>query len=76
VDFSGAMIFLTSNLGATEMGAILRPSVGFATSETERRQAEGEADEALYQKLSRTEVFTKRVEISVENGYLSNMHSL
>src|SRR5580692_12658931 len=35
VDFSRAMIFMTSNLGAAEMNAILRPSVGFATSEIE-----------------------------------------
>ena len=54
VDFSRAMIFLTSNLGAAEMNAIMRPSVGFATSEIERRQAEGETDEAMYQKLART----------------------
>ena len=54
VDFSRAMIFMTSNLGAAEMSAILRPGVGFATSDVERRHAEGETDEALYQKLSRT----------------------
>jgi ATP-dependent Clp protease ATP-binding subunit ClpA len=54
VDFSHAMIFMTSNLGTVEMNAILRPRVGFATSETERRYAEGETDETLYQKLSRT----------------------
>jgi ATP-dependent Clp protease ATP-binding subunit ClpA len=29
VDFSRAMIFMTSNLGATEMGAMLRPKLGF-----------------------------------------------
>src|ERR1022692_627696 len=51
VDFSRAMIFMTSNLGAAEMSAILRPGVGFATSDVERRHAEGETDEALYQKL-------------------------
>ncbi len=38
VDFSRAMIFMTSNLGASEMGSILRPNLGFATSEIERRQ--------------------------------------
>src|SRR6202521_6022452 len=37
VDFSRAMIFLTSNLGAAEMGSILRPNLGFAASDTERR---------------------------------------
>jgi ATP-dependent Clp protease ATP-binding subunit ClpB len=30
VDFSRAMIFMTSNVGATEMSAILNPTVGFA----------------------------------------------
>jgi ATP-dependent Clp protease ATP-binding subunit ClpB len=29
VDFSRALIFMTSNLGASEMGAILRPNLGF-----------------------------------------------
>ncbi len=38
VDFSRAMIFMTSNLGAAEMGSILRPNLGFATSEVERRR--------------------------------------
>src|SRR6185295_15853116 len=29
VDFSSAMIFMTSNLGATEMCSLLRPRLGF-----------------------------------------------
>src|ERR671925_145486 len=37
VDFSRAMIFMTSNVGAAEMNSILRPSLGFAASEIERR---------------------------------------
>lgn len=53
VDFSKAMIFMTSNLGAPEMGSILRPHLGFATSEVERRRAIGEADEDLNAKISR-----------------------
>jgi ATP-dependent Clp protease ATP-binding subunit ClpA len=44
VDFSRAMIFMTSNLGAAEMGSILRPNLGFAASDTERRTASGVAD--------------------------------
>ena len=36
VDFSRALIFMTSNLGATEMGSILRPNMGFAASEVQR----------------------------------------
>jgi ATP-dependent Clp protease ATP-binding subunit ClpA len=30
VDFSRAMIFMTSNLGAAEMNALIRPNLGFA----------------------------------------------
>src|SRR3982751_4593745 len=32
VDFSRAMIFMTSNLGAAEMNAIIQPKLGFAAS--------------------------------------------
>src|SRR6478672_7239967 len=41
VDFSQAMIFMTSNLGAAEMNAMLRPKLGFASRETERQHAIG-----------------------------------
>src|SRR5271169_1334947 len=37
VDFSNALIFMTSNLGAAEMSSIMRPSVGFAAGECERQ---------------------------------------
>ena len=33
VDFSRALIFMTSNLGASEMGSIMRPNLGFAAGE-------------------------------------------
>src|SRR5450756_2574415 len=33
VDFSRALIFMTSNLGAAEMGSILRPNLGFGTGD-------------------------------------------
>ncbi len=39
VDFSRSMIFMTSNLGATEMGSILRPNLGFAAAEAGRAAA-------------------------------------
>ena len=35
VDFSRAMIFMTSNLGAAEMSSILRPNLGFAACEAD-----------------------------------------
>src|SRR6202050_5440672 len=53
VDFSRAMIFMTSNLGAAEMGSILRPGLGFAASEVQRQAAVGEADATLDAKIAR-----------------------
>ena len=40
VDFSRALIFLTSNLGAAEMNAIIRPRLGFGLGEAEQRVAQ------------------------------------
>jgi ATP-dependent Clp protease ATP-binding subunit ClpA len=53
VDFSHTLIFMTSNLGATEMGSILRPNLGFAASEIEAQHQAGKLDEATMEKVSR-----------------------
>ena len=53
VDFSRALIFLTSNLGASEMSSILHPRLGFASSEVTRRHTAGWTDEQLRDKLRR-----------------------
>ena len=37
VDFSRAIIFMTSNLGASEMNAILRPKLGFSAGEPDAK---------------------------------------
>ena len=66
VDFSRAMIFMTSNLGATEMGSILRPNLGFATSEVERQRAEGKVDEDLNDKITRAGVEAARRKFTPE----------
>jgi len=66
VDFSRAMIFMTSNLGASEMGSILRPNLGFATSEIERQRAEGIVDESLNGKISRAGVEAARRKFTPE----------
>src|SRR5438874_2043930 len=66
VDFSRALIFMTSNLGASEMGSILRPNLGFATSEVERRRAAGEVDEELDAKISRAGVDAARRKFTPE----------
>ncbi|MDE3198793.1 MAG: ATP-dependent Clp protease ATP-binding subunit, partial [Acidobacteriota bacterium] len=66
VDFSRAMIFMTSNLGAAEMSSILRPSVGFATSEIERRAAAGEVDESTGGKIARAGIEAARRKFTPE----------
>jgi ATP-dependent Clp protease ATP-binding subunit ClpB len=53
VDFSRALIFMTSNLGASEMGSILRPNLGFAACDADRNNAAGIVDEKLNDKISR-----------------------
>ncbi len=66
VDFSRALIFMTSNLGASEMNAILRPNLGFAASEAERQQAEGELDSKLTDKIARAGVEAARRKFTPE----------
>jgi ATP-dependent Clp protease ATP-binding subunit ClpA len=66
VDFSEAMIFMTSNLGAQEMNSILRPNLGFAARETERQSAAGIVDEKLGNKVSRSAVDAARRKFTPE----------
>ncbi len=66
VDFSRAMIFMTSNLGAAEMGSMLRPNLGFASSETQRRHALGDLDEKLNEKVARAGVEAARRKFTPE----------
>ena len=65
VDFSRAMIFMTSNLGATEMTSILRPNLGFAAIDTEHQRA-GVVDEGLGNKLSRAAIDAARRKFTPE----------
>src|ERR1700687_2279475 len=66
VDFSRAMIFMTSNLGAGEMSSILRPNLGFAPSEIERRRDSGEVDEDLKDKIGKVGVEAARRKFTPE----------
>src|ERR1022692_4881086 len=66
VDFSRAMIFMTSNLGAGEMNSIMRPNLGFAASEMERKCSEGLVDGSLTEKISRAGVEAARRKFSPE----------
>jgi ATP-dependent Clp protease ATP-binding subunit ClpB len=66
VDFSRSMIFMTSNLGAGEMNSIMRPNLGFAASEMERKCAAGLVDGTLNEKISRAGVEAARKKFTPE----------
>jgi len=66
VDFSATMIFMTSNLGAAEMNSILRPNLGFATSDIERERQAGNLDENTADKISRSGVEAARRKFTPE----------
>jgi ATP-dependent Clp protease ATP-binding subunit ClpB len=61
VDFSRAMIFLTSNVGATEMGALNAPKLGF-----ERHCGADKRGEQLERKMSRTGIAAARRKFTPE----------
>jgi ATP-dependent Clp protease ATP-binding subunit ClpA len=52
VDFSRAMIFMTSNLGASEMSNLISPKLGFQRGQTTAAQIQ--PDEELNKKLTRS----------------------
>src|SRR6202171_4035586 len=54
VDFSRAMIFMTSNLGAAEMGNLLAPKLGFGAGAARAKMATGEVEEGMTEKLARS----------------------
>jgi len=66
VDFSRTLIFMTSNLGAAEMGSILRPRLGFAASEVERRHDHGQLDDRTADKIARAGIAAARHEFTPE----------
>src|SRR5207249_5711696 len=47
VDFTRALIFMTSNLGASEMNSLLNPKLGFIAHETARQSLDGVTDDKL-----------------------------
>lgn len=52
VDFSDAMIFMTSNLGAAEMNSLLRPRLGFTAIDAQREHAREANGKDLRKKIS------------------------
>jgi ATP-dependent Clp protease ATP-binding subunit ClpA len=62
VDFSAAMVFLTSNLGATEMSALLSPRLGFQVPSSENSVC----DAKLADRISRTGIAAARRKFTPE----------
>ena len=65
VDFSRAMIFMTSNLGASEMASMQNPHLGFAAAESVREQSEA-AEGMLCVKVKRAGVEAARRKFTPE----------
>jgi ATP-dependent Clp protease ATP-binding subunit ClpA len=66
VDFSKAMIFMTSNLGAAEMDALLRPKLGFASAQADRTHSISASDQKLRDKMSRAGIEAARRKFTPE----------
>jgi len=64
VDFSRAMIFMTSNLGANEMGALVNPKLGFQRILSTQKPAE--SNEELGKKMSKTGIEAARRKFTPE----------
>lgn len=69
VDFSRAMIFMTSNLGATEMNSLMSPKLGFGVGIKENESdpaANAAADDKLHAKVARSGVEAARRKFTPE----------
>ena len=65
VDFSRSIIFMTSNLGAAEMSALVSPMLGFSAYDT-RNSRNGEIDKALSGKIERSGLYAVRRKFTPE----------
>jgi len=66
VDFSRAMIFMTSNLGASEMSALMSPRLGFHAAMARENAANGTVDQDMGGKLARSGVEAARRKFTPE----------
>src|ERR1700732_4142318 len=66
VDFSRAMIFMTSNLGASEMSAIMSPRLGFNVGEVREKTATGVVDDKTTGKINRSGIEAARKKFTPE----------
>ncbi len=66
VDFSHAMIFMTSNLGAAEMSALVSPKLGFNSCDAARHARTAAEDAELDDKIERSAVGAARRKFTPE----------
>lgn len=66
VDFSRAMIFMTSNLGAHEMSSILAPKLGFQTCLQDGQDQTGRCSEKTAEKITRSAIEAARRKFTPE----------
>jgi ATP-dependent Clp protease ATP-binding subunit ClpB len=66
VDFSRALIFMTSNLGASEMSALMNPRLGFNAGETSRQSQTGTMYDKLSAKIGRSGIDAARRKFTPE----------
>jgi len=66
VDFSRALIFMTSNLGATEMSSLMNPRLGFNAGQCAQDAKSGTVDEKLNGKITRSGVEAARRKFTPE----------
>src|SRR6185369_4143621 len=66
VDFSRAMIFMTSNLGASEMSTLIRPRLGFHAAVARENTANGTVDGDMGGKLARSGIEAARRKFTPE----------
>jgi ATP-dependent Clp protease ATP-binding subunit ClpA len=66
VDFSRAMIFMTSNLGAVEMSSLMAPKLGFGVIKDLAKEAACRSDEKLNEKVARSGVEAARRKFTPE----------
>jgi ATP-dependent Clp protease ATP-binding subunit ClpA len=66
VDFSRAMIFMTSNLGASEMSALLTPRLGFRAAVARENSINGTVDGDMGGKLARSGIEAARRKFTPE----------
>ena len=66
VDFSHTMIFMTSNLGAAEMSALVSPKLGFNSCDSTRQSRTSTADTEIDGKIERSAVGAARKKFTPE----------